>query len=148
MYSKRKSCRNNVEGWNNLVPVCEGLVFFRVWVLILFYQGNHSKWMSWLKTLILFPPVQHRDNYSYLHLQGPMSLNYLIFAKCLEIFELKVLSYETNCQCNYNWNEFVVSPYLHLSSSCSFCQPRHGYYSALHPSLHPRFFLWSTLANR
>lgn len=37
-------------------------------------------------------PVQNVDNYDYLYLQGPMSLNYLRFAKCLEIFELKVLS--------------------------------------------------------
>lgn len=79
--------------------------FFWNLVLTSFYQGNHIEWMSWLKTLFLFPPAQNGDNYSYLYLLGLMSLNYLIFAKHLESFELKVLSHGTKVQYNYNWNE-------------------------------------------
>lgn len=58
-----------------------------------------------IKNSDLFPPAQNGDNYSYLHLLGPMSLNYLIFAKHLEIFELKVLSHRTKVEYSYNWNE-------------------------------------------
>lgn len=67
-----------------------------------------------------------------------MSLNYLIFAKRLEIFELKVLSSRIQVQCHHNWNE---SLYARLPSASLRSVPlaqtdmAHGYHPALHASL-------------
>lgn len=47
-----------------------------------------------------------------------MSLNYLIFAKCLEIFELKVLSRGTQVQCDHNWNADLMLASPHPPLPC------------------------------
>lgn len=52
-----------------------------------------------------------------------MSLNYLLFAKCLEIFELKVLSGGIQVQGNYNWNEGLYS-----------CLPSASFQAVLRPA--------------
>lgn len=72
-----------------------------------------------------------------------MSLNYLLFAKCLEIFELKVLSSGIQLQCDYNWNESLYSclpstspPALPLANP----DITQGYHMALHSPVTPILF--------